>query len=37
LCIICHEPLENEHTQPFLLNNYVQIPPHNECIELLCP
>jgi hypothetical protein len=29
LHIICHEPLENEHTQPFLLNNCIQLLPQN--------
>lgn len=29
LCTIRHEPLENGCTQPFLLNNYVQLPPQN--------
>jgi hypothetical protein len=29
LCTIYHEPFENKHTQPFLLNNYVQLPPEN--------
>ncbi len=29
LCTIRHEPLENMHTQPFLLNNNVQLPPQN--------
>ncbi len=37
LHIIRHEPLENGRIQPFLLNNYVKLPPHNECNELLCP
>jgi len=26
---IHHEPFENKHTQPFFLNNYVQLPPEN--------
>jgi hypothetical protein len=26
---ICHEPFENGHTQTFLLNNYIQLPPPN--------
>ncbi len=26
---IRHEPLENRRTQPFLFNNYIQLPPQN--------
>jgi len=28
-CIIRHEPLENKCTQPFILNNYIKLLPHN--------
>jgi hypothetical protein len=29
LCTICHEPLENGRTQPFILNNCIQLFPQN--------
>jgi hypothetical protein len=36
LGIICHEPFENGHIQPFIFNNCIHLPPDNTlCFSVL--